>query len=404
MSSLDRRTFLLAGLAVGTGAAAEPGTDPRPPTLFQQVIPKPTGQNGYEELVAAVDELRTSKLFSQAEELMSGRRLSLSLRRRVVADPPVMRALRLLQQGLAKPVISPRETVTSATVFPDLAGFRQMARLLDIYQYVALADGRVADAIAALRESLRLGQVVQTDTLISGLVGIAIAAIAIRPLSEHLDQLAARDCDLLYQVCLERLSQPALLPQMMEMERRGGKSLLSEISANPKALDGLVSDAPDAGDEDARARQLITDIGGLKGAPEQLAAMLAEAAKRLDEQYQRLLAECRKPAWQRSWPEPPSEGSLAARLVALVAVNPSQVSSRYTIEEARLRLLAIHAAILRYRWEHDQVPVSLAALDLGDLAIDPFTGQPLEYEPLGRKYRLASAGAEGGARLTLVPE
>jgi hypothetical protein len=37
--------------------------------------------------VAAVDELRTSKLFSQAEELMSGQRLSLSLRRRVVADP-----------------------------------------------------------------------------------------------------------------------------------------------------------------------------------------------------------------------------------------------------------------------------------------------------------------------------
>jgi hypothetical protein len=75
-----------------------------------------------------------------------------------------MRALRLLQQRLAKPVISPRETATSATVFPDLAGFRQMARLLLIYQYVALADGRVADAIAALRESVRLGQVVQTDT------------------------------------------------------------------------------------------------------------------------------------------------------------------------------------------------------------------------------------------------
>src|SRR5713101_5224144 len=157
-----------------------------------------------------------------------------------------MRALRLLQQGLAKPVISPRETVTSATVFPDLAGFRQMARLLDMCQYVALADGRVAGAIAALREGLRLGQVVQTDTLISGLVGIAIATIAIRPLGEHLEQLAARDCDLLYRVCLERLSQPPLLPQMMEMERRGGKTFLSEIAADPKALDGLVSDAPDA--------------------------------------------------------------------------------------------------------------------------------------------------------------
>src|SRR5690348_16838908 len=104
MSSIDRRTFLLVGLAVGTGAAAGPAADSRPLTLFRQVIPKPTGQNDYEEPVTAVDELRTSKLFSQAEELMSGRHLSLSLRRRVLADPPVMRALRLLQQGLAKPV------------------------------------------------------------------------------------------------------------------------------------------------------------------------------------------------------------------------------------------------------------------------------------------------------------
>ena len=74
------------------------------------------------------------------------------------------------------------------------------------------------------------------------------------------------------------------------------------------------------------------------------------------------------------------------------------------IEEARLRLLAIHAAILRYRWERDQVPASLADLNLGDLAIDPFTGQPLTYEPLGRKYRLASAGDKGGPLLTLAPE
>jgi hypothetical protein len=50
------------------------------------------------------------------------------------------------------------------------------------------------------------------------------------------------------------------------------------------------------------------------------------------------------------------------------------------------------------------VPASLAALNLGDLALDPFTGQPLKYEPVGRKYRLASAGDAGGSPVTLAPE
>ena len=35
----------------------------------------------------------------------------------------------------------------------------------------------------------------------------------------------------------------------------------------------------------------------------------------------------------------------------------------------------------------------LTGLDLGDLAVDPFTGQPLKYEVLGAtRYRLSSAG------------
>src|ERR1700737_2326174 len=109
MISMDRRTFVLAGLALGSGAAAAPpASRDKLPNLFEQVVPKPTGQNGYEELVAAVEQLRSSKLFLQAEELMAAQRLSLSFQHRVLADPPVVRTRELLQHGLAKPVFSPR--------------------------------------------------------------------------------------------------------------------------------------------------------------------------------------------------------------------------------------------------------------------------------------------------------
>ena len=57
-----------------------------------------------------------------------------------------------------------------------------------------------------------------------------------------------------------------------------------------------------------------------------------------------------------------------------------------------MRLLACHAAILRYRWEYERVPPNLEALNLGDLALDPFTGQLLSYEPKVRSYRLVSVG------------
>jgi hypothetical protein len=73
------------------------------------------------------------------------------------------------------------------------------------------------------------------------------------------------------------------------------------------------------------------------------------------------------------------------------------VGTAYAREQARVRLLACHAAVLRYRWEHNQVPRTLAELRLGELATDPFTGQPLEYEGTGRRYRLVSVGPEAPA-------
>ena len=64
--------------------------------------------------------------------------------------------------------------------------------------------------------------------------------------------------------------------------------------------------------------------------------------------------------------------------------------------------------------EHDRLPNDLAALELGDVATDPFTGQPLKYEPSGRRYRLTSAGmptvaedpraVDGRVPLDVVPE
>src|SRR5205807_3746967 len=103
-----------------------------------------------------------SKLYQKAQE--PG--ISLAFKREVLADRQVVQALKLLRDGLEMPIASPRQSISFSTLFPELAQFRSLARLLGLQQYVFLADGRVAEALANARLGLRFSQAVQTDTLI----------------------------------------------------------------------------------------------------------------------------------------------------------------------------------------------------------------------------------------------
>jgi hypothetical protein len=406
MVILDPRTrwrcrWALAGLVIGASAACalKAATPQSPPTLLSQVIPTPTGRNGYEELVAAADALQASTRFAAIEAGGA----SLEAKRRVLREPPVMRALDLVPRGLAKPVVSPRTTLSSATLFPELPAFRRLARLLAIRQYVLLADGRVADAIETARLGWRLGTAIQTDTLLSGLVGTAILAITTRGLAGHLDQLSAHDCDLLYQACLERLREPDPSLRMLEAERNAGKILVGEIrqgKVDPALIFGAGESAEPEDEEDARTRQAVADLKRLKrSSTEEYTAQLSRVETALDQWYDRTLAEWRKPAWQRSTPALPEGGDLAARLATAIAPASmlSQAGFKYAQVQAETRLLALHAAIRRYRWEHDGLPASLDDLNLGELPRDLFTGQPLKYEVRGARYRLTSAGPPAAA-------
>src|SRR5947209_20280228 len=101
MARLDRRTLLLAGLAA-RAAAAQPATPPDG-SLFARVIKNPTGLNGYEELVAAADALKSSALFQQVEQRMANSdAVPLAASVAALRDPTIGRALGLLHRGLAK--------------------------------------------------------------------------------------------------------------------------------------------------------------------------------------------------------------------------------------------------------------------------------------------------------------
>lgn len=360
----DARSLGFAILLTGIALAAEAAPAPTPaqePGVFKTVVPEPTGINGYEELVFAADLLAKNEPFRKVEADAAA---TLTEKRGVLANRDVKRVLALVKQGLGKSVFSPRRTVPGPGIPPEVAGFRRLGRLLAMQQYVLLADGQVSEALRIARQGLRLGRVVQTDSMITGLVGVAIGTSTLRSLGGHLDQLAVRDCDLLYQVCLEWLNQPDPLISMLEAERKVVKTRLAEYR-----------------------KQFTQEAGGDLNP-------FAQAEKYADELFVRLFAEMRKAPWQRAAIDISDAPETAKGLLEPVITALQHSMRTYTREAAMVRLLACHARIRRHRWQQTQLPSSLGELRLGALAVDPFTGREFEYQALAREYRLVSAGPE----------
>ena len=388
------RTVCLAALLLPLALPAAAQTPPTKKGAFDTVIKQPTGRNGYEELVLAGDVLQNSKAWRELEENPDA---TLSMKRLVLGDRQVAQALRLLHAGLQKPVGSPREKTTFETLLPELQEFRALARLLAVQQYVFFADGKTSDALANAQLGLRLGQVVQTDTLISGLVGISIEAVCIAPVGAHLDELSAHDTELLYRICLEWLQQPSSEIRLLEGERqavfnsledlrgKGGDRLVNSLGIDP-------APKPDDSDQVRKGRQVAAELRSLN--PAAVDQLYSDAVKYLNRYYEKLFEELRRPVTQRTYPKIDDDGSLASRLADQLIPAMTGVGNAYAKDQAKVRVLACHAAVLRYRWEHNRVPKSLDELNLGELALDPFTRMPLEYQPLGHRYRLVSVGPE----------
>jgi hypothetical protein len=364
----------------------------------------PSGNNGYEELVLAGDVLESSAAWREADRKND---LTLTLKRLLLSDGEVRRALGLLRQGLVKPFRSPRAQVDDQTRFPELARFRALARLLAHQVYVHLADGQVASALDVTIDLLKFGYQVQRDTLIGGLVGVAIDAIGMKMLSTHLDQLSAKDCDRLRMLANQWMELPDPCVELMRRERDGLHTILKKYREQPDGLFGLLAEGYTDGENPAALARLEGVKRTAKDNPGSIGPLFDEVGRRLDAQFDRIDREMRKPVWERgSVDELPQDETPAGVIAGMLMPVTSQVSDRYAREQAQMQLLGVHAAVRRYRWEFSRLPASLAELNLGKMGVDPFSGKPFVYRTLDDAgYELysigpadRSEGAQPGAR------
>lgn len=363
-----------------------------PVNNFAKLFANPTGQNGYEDLVRAGDILQNSPVWQAFEHPAGEETPTLAMKRRAVAEPMVRSALDTLRAGLQKPVRSPRVKLDDETVYPELAPFRSLSRLLGHEIYVQLADGRVSQAIETLGLALKFGYVMQQDTVLSGLVAIAVDAIAIQPIGDHLDQLSVRDCDKLLAVAREWLDLPDPAIAILQTEKKIAMDVFNKYKADPvkllKALDPGVQTPETRQRFDALTQTFATN-------PNAAAGVFDESARILFSQYDQAISSINQPAWDRK-PFPAVDKSTAAGFLALeFGGGPmlSRILDRYAREQAQIQMLGIHAAIHHRMWEFNSLPGSLAELKLGRMAFDPFSGRPFEYKRLeGMRYTLTSIG------------
>ncbi len=383
--------FLISAASQTAGAQAELQTQSH---VFEQLFPNPTGQNGIEDIVRACDILKNSAAYRSTEGAGNDfNTLTLSEKRQFLADPGVQSAFNLFHAGLKKQVRSPHEKLDDETLLPEVALYRMLARAVTVQIYVDFADGKVTQAITDFADLLRFSYIIHTDTLINGLVAIAIDAIALKIVTERLDQLSARDCERLIAIVNDWLKSPDPGIAILSRERIMTMSLLDKYRGQPAKLVNLLDPGKPGSPSRAKYEDLSAKLTNASASA--VGPLFDEVGRRVNAYYDQVDARLQKPIWERTdIQEPADDGSIVSQLLSSVLPTISRVMDRYGMEQAKVQLLGVHAAIRRYRWENNRLPTTLEELKLGRMGVDPFSGKPFAYKRTDdMTYDLYSIGA-----------
>ena len=374
------------GLLCGVAQAQDEPQPPKPP-VFPTLFQNPVGVNAYEDWVYAGDLVQNNRL---ADAMMEPD-APLALKRQLCSDPAVQQALLRLHTSLDKPAQAPPIPQEQGEgLSPAYAEFRKLARLMGTQIQVYFADGRVDAALETLNDGLRFSSRLQSGPTFSGLVGVAIEAIVVKDFARHLDQLSEYHCRRLQRMMEDWLETPS--PVMAVLVRQKQEAL-QELDAKRNDLKGLglrVVQHYDRSEDLPPEGQALLER--LQTRPGDIGPALDDARTLINLQYDSVLAALKLPIKERRPLQEVETTTLGGKLFTILDPSFDYTMSRYDRRDATFRLLRVHAAIHRYRWEHNRLPDSLADLHVGALNTDPFTGKGFLYRRDGDTYDLSSFG------------
>lgn len=387
--------------------------------LLEQIGVKPTGRNGYEELLLAADALtrgrfailrEVDRALSVGSEVPKGEQYQWaaaqfdgmnSLRRKRYLADKFKPVTDLVRQAVKKPISDPRTEIDVVTLFPELSGFRTMAHHLANVAYVEQSFGRDVAAVEAWTMGIHCMDRIQRSTMISFLVGRVGQTILWNGLAEALPSLSHSAAERLEAATKELAAQPSPFFETLQGEFRWMASYQKELEKNAsnEALLALFSD--DEGDFQRRLKSLSAEQR--QSLPAMFKAKLLQKAN----VYSKWAA-----GGPKAWVDPPDTepqpgadalDQITEDMIALslpVVERPALIAA---ISFVQTRLLHVSAAVVRYRWEHGRLPAKLADV-LDEAAVRcPLTDEPFVLSRLDtRLFTLKSIGVPKTGEITLT--
>lgn len=437
--------LLLSGAFQPTSGS--PGTQARQQSLLQQIVPQPTGRNGYEEYLMACDIMRSSgaanltegtpERFDQvireyeaplpkgvSEEELENTKLERPsvqqynlakkyrnysvLQLKKEALNLAGKALDLLNRGNQKPVFDPRTNPDAATLFPEYSQMRALGRLAVAGAYVALAEGRSKQATQYLCDSLILGQNLSDSVLIARLVGISIQAITLAAFEKFLPNLSSVDAQMLEALAPKLVTNPPAATQSIRREFEFMDRSLASMFDDMTEPNGMFGNSEEYSATEKSAAAFIE-----KMTPAQKQQVVQICRRNLVRQREVVLATYKKP--ESTWDEPIDDGiaefpetrsiqsaaDLAEYISAMYSPVFSQVGSAEIKNRTQIRLLALAGSVIRFRWENDRWPSKLAEA-VGEKGIyDPASNDEFQFEIQGTGFRVYSKGSKSTGEIAL---
>ena len=354
--------------------------------------PKLPSNNAYDYYIAAARQLKKGEGFSGQQPPTPQER------RWIEANQSAFNTLR---GALGKPYQFPFGAVSYEFKADEYASLSNLAWLVNARIRWAIAAHDGTDAVHDWRIGFQMARHLQGDTTLNYLLGIALEVTIHAPILRAVDFFSAHECHEMAQTLIQSERSRDRFATVIEGEqtmalRELDRLFPERIDAARAVIEPLLSEAlTDIESEDDRRM--------LERLQDEFRALLNQPSA-----YQRLRAELRRvitQGWQAiadavslhggHFREPKLKEYDSDTLFGALAslFQPiGMLARRYWEQRTRRRLMLIHLLLREYCLREGRYPDSLEPLNLQELAIDPFTGQPFVYRLTGERYQLSSAG------------
>lgn len=407
-------------------------------SLYRQIVSMPDPNNGYEDYIHGADLLMgvNADLYfnwtpKQLDEQLAMKRDVLS---RAKEPPPadpreedprptwspeqearlqlatalhegdLLSAQRLITQrcgrgidyvstGNQKRCWDPREKLDFLSLYPELAHFKDLARLHRADAYVHFADGDTSTGTRDILNGYEFSRRIASGTLIGELVAIACESITLLSVQENLDHLSATDTADVIRYTDYALSGPSSYLKSIQVERSAALSSIDVILTSPLEVFGTGA----AGEEGDPIGSFIRKLSN-----SERQTLKASLSRQINDAYDKIATHFDQD--ESTWADPiegiatSTPSSIKTMQDAVDAILdmllPSTEAATQSVlrSRAQLRLLGLHARILSFRWHNNRWPATLSEVANPKLCFDPLSKAPFQYELTDTGYKLYSKG------------